>query len=571
MLIHVLFLSAILLCILPLLPGMAGILLPAFSWLPAAGASQLRGLDAVNLNGFHQVLSWPGVSQSIQLSLFTGITSSVIALALTFFILQANRHKQGWQKIERMLSPMLAMPHVAFAIGFAFLFSPTGWIYRVIEGLGFTTHNAPSLTQDPYGIGLTLALAIKETPFLVLMSVSVLKQLNIDRLYASASGLGYNRADIWLKVILPQWLPKMRLPFYAVLAFGLSVVDVALIIGPTRPPTFSVLIWQWFNEPDLSLLPRAAAGALCLLILALITLATARFVEWLVLQRWRRWQISGAKARQLIGNTGYLPLVIIPLCIIPILIMWSFAQRWRFPDILPSRFSGRFWLQELPTLWELSFNSLVLAVISTAIALILTIGCLEYRDRYQRSIPFWLIAIPMVIPQLSLLFGLQVTTHFIPGQHYWLWVCWSHILFVFPYLYLALDGPWRSFDVRLYQSARSLGCTHWQAWWKVKRVLLQPSLWIAVAIGLSVSLTQYLPTQMLGAGRVTTITTEAVALASGQDRRVSAIYGILQGVLPFIFFSLALFASNHSGVRPQSNTKRSISTDEFICGKPNYK
>ncbi len=571
MLIHLLFISAILVCILPLLPGMAGILLPAFSWLPLMTTHQIEALTAFNLSGFHHVLSWPGVFQSMLLSLFTGITSSIIALALTFFILQANWHKPHWQKIERMLSPMLAMPHVAFAIGFAFLFSPTGWIYRVLEGLGLSTHNTASLIQDPYGIGLIMALTIKETPFLILMSTSILKQLHVDRLYASASGLGYNRADVWLKVILPQWLPKMRLPFYAVLAFGLSVVDVALIIGPTRPPTFSVLVWQWFNEADLSLLPRAAAGALCLLLIAFLTLATARLFEWLTLNYWRSWQIQGAKKRQFWGEHGYLPLVILPMCIIPLLVIWSFAQRWRFPDIVPTRLSERFWQQELPTLWELASSSFALALFSTTLALILTIGCLEYRDKYQRAIPFWLIAIPMVIPQLSLLFGLQVTTHFISGQHYWLWVSWSHILFVFPYLYLALDGPWRSFDARLYQSARSLGLTHWQAWWKVKRVLLQPSIWIAIAIGLSVSLTQYLPTQMLGAGRVTTITTEAVALASGQDRRVSAIYGILQGLLPFIFFSLALIASHHSGIQPRLNKQRSTSTDEFICGKPNYK
>lgn len=164
MLIHLLFISAILVCILPLLPGMAGILLPAFSWLPLVTTHQIEALTAFNLSGFHHVLSWPGVFQSMLLSLFTGITSSIIALALTFFILQANWHKPHWQKIERMLSPMLAMPHVAFAIGFAFLFSPTGWIYRVLEGLGLSTHNTASLIQDPYGIGLIMALTIKETP-----------------------------------------------------------------------------------------------------------------------------------------------------------------------------------------------------------------------------------------------------------------------------------------------------------------------------------------------------------------------------------------------------------------------
>lgn len=75
---------------------------------------------------------------------------------------------------------------------------------------------------------------------------------------------------------------------------------------------------------------------------------------------------------------------------------------------------------------------------------------------------------------------------------------------------------------------------------KIKLPLLFPALLYAWAVGISVSLAQYLPTLMLGGGRLTTITTEAVALSSGYDRRVAAIYAICQAVLPFVFFSLAL-------------------------------
>ncbi|MCV5737738.1 ABC transporter permease, partial [Escherichia coli] len=67
-----------------------------------------------------------------------------------------------------------------------------------------------------------------------------------------------------------------------------------------------------------------------------------------------------------------------------------------------------------------------------------------------------------------------------------------------------------------------------QAWLKVKLPILLPAIAFAWAIGISVSLAQYLPTLVLGAGRISTITTEAVALSSGFDRRVTAIYAIWQ-------------------------------------------
>ncbi|MCV5373348.1 ABC transporter permease, partial [Escherichia coli] len=69
----------------------------------------------------------------------------------------------------------------------------------------------------------------------------------------------------------------------------------------------------------------------------------------------------------------------------------------------------------------------------------------------------------------------------------------------------------------------------------MKLPILLPAIACAWAIGISVSLAQYLPTLVLGAGRISTITTEAVALSSGFDRRVTAIYAIWQALLPFLF------------------------------------
>lgn len=578
--IQLLYLLALLLCFTPLLPGLLGLLLPAISWLPPLG------YHSPDLTAFGLVNDWPGLSATIGLTLFTGLGSTLLALLFTYFILRRYWDTSRWQWLENTLSPMLALPHVAFAIGFAFLFAPSGWFYRLLEWVGLHHQQGFSIIQDPYGIGLLLALAIKETPFLLLMSIPVLQQLQPSRLIAVSASLGYNHKQSWLRVILPQWLPKLRLPIFAVAAYGLSVVDVALIIGPSRPTTLAVLVWQWFNEPDLQQLPRAAVGALLLLITTLLVLGLFRASEWLLLSHHRRWLLKGPSQsttrRKLTRRTWphhliplYAPFILLPILVIPILAVWSFAQRWRFPDLLPSRFSTRFWLQELAPLLELSANSILLALTTSTIALILAIGCLEYRQTHHRGLPGWLIAIPLVVPQLSLLFGVQVATYLVPGQHYWLWVMWSHLFFVFPYLYLTLDGAWRSYDVRLDQCSRSLGMSGWQTWWHIKRPQVQPAILMGLAVGISVSLAQYLSTQMLGAGRINTVTTEAVALASGQDRRVSAIYGLLQGVLPFLFFSMALvtnrLTTHYQHYRQSTQQQRSTHTDDTVCDKPHYK
>ncbi|MEE4348467.1 MAG: ABC transporter permease, partial [Paracoccaceae bacterium] len=70
-------------------------------------------------------------------------------------------------------------------------------------------------------------------------------------------------------------------------------------------------------------------------------------------------------------------------------------------------------------------------------------------------------------------------------------------------------------------------------------ILLRPVL-TAAAVGFAVSVGQYLPTLLIGMGRVSTLTTEAVALSSGGDRRLIGVYALSQTVMPLVGFALAL-------------------------------
>ncbi len=62
---------------------------------------------------------------------------------------------------------------------------------------------------------------------------------------------------------------------------------------------------------------------------------------------------------------------------------------------------------------------------------------------------------------------------------------------------------------------------------------------VAFALGLAISFSQYLPTLLATGGAISTVTTEAVAAASGSSMRLSAAYVIIQAVLPLVGFLLA--------------------------------
>ncbi len=113
------------------------------------------------------------------------------------------------------------------------------------------------------------------------------------------------------------------------------------------------------------------------------------------------------------------------------------------------------------------------------------------------------------------------------------------MLFVFPYIMLALTDPWLALDPRFARAAASLGHTPKQILLHVKLPIMMRPVLTAFAIGFAVSVAQYLPTLVIGEGRIDTLTTEAVALSSGGDRRVIGVFGTLQALLPLVVYIIA--------------------------------
>ncbi len=151
-----------------------------------------------------------------------------------------------------------------------------------------------------------------------------------------------------------------------------------------------------------------------------------------------------------------------------------------------------------------------------------------------------LIYLPLLLPQIAFLYGLNLLFLRLGLSGGIVAVIWAQSLFVFPYVMIALSDPWRALDPALIRTAASLGAGANRRLFAVKLPCLLAPLLTAAAIGFAVSIAQYLPTLFMGAGRIATLTTEAVTLSSGSDRRVSATYGVLQAALPFAGYALAL-------------------------------
>jgi putative thiamine transport system permease protein len=364
---------------------------------------------------------------------------------------------------------------------------------------------------------------------------------------AAGRALGYGRGLVWVKIIMPQVWPLIRLPVWVVLAYALSTVDMALILGPSNPPTLSVAVMRWYGAADLAMILPASAGALVQAGLVLATLAVFWGGEGLVRHLGLWWLRRGGRGLSAEPGLWAASAVVVALLALGALAMlalgvWSLAWRWSFPQPLPESWSLASWIGHSGD-WGLALShTLVLAAVTTGLSLILAIAWLEGEDRARRTRAPWaeaLIYLPLLIPQIGFLYGLNVVFLHLGVSGGMLAVIWAQSLFVFPYVMIALSDPWRALDPRIMAAASALGAGPWRRLVAVKLPILLRPLLTATAIGIAVSVAQYLPTLFAGAGRIATLTTEAVTLSSGSDRRVTGVYASLQAALPLAAYLLA--------------------------------
>jgi putative thiamine transport system permease protein len=526
----------------PVLAGLAGTILPAFSYLPALGG------DALSLQAFRAVFAEPNIARSMLLSLWTGFASTLVSVFIAAGVLASGYGTVGWARLARLLSPILSVPHAAAAYGLMVLAMPSGFLARLVSPELTGWQNPPDLLipGDPWGLTLIAGLVAKEVPFLLLLLIAAAGQADAARSLQMTSALGYGRLAGFFHVLWPQLYRQVRFAVFAVLAFSATAVDVAVILGPNTPSTLSVQLVHWMNDPDLAMRFTASAGALFQLALVL-----ALFGLWIALERTvamvrRRLASSGSRflsdhmATCTFRLAGWL-LALTTLGGLALLALWSVSGLWPFPDVLPASFTLKAWMRALPAISGPMAATFEIGVLSAAIATLLCVLCLASPLSGKAANRFvdTSLALPLLVPQTAFLFGLQIAAVKTGLGYGMAALVLVHLVFVMPYVFLSLRPAWKSLDPRFALLARALGKSRTQTLLRIELPMLIRPVLTAFAVGFAVSAGLYLPTLLIGAGRMPTITTEAVALAAGANRRTIGVYAFLQAIIPFAGFVLA--------------------------------
>jgi len=541
----------------PVLAGLIGAVLPATGWFPPLGGGGL------SLGPVRAFLAEPGLATSTSLSLFTALLATFVSYLLAMGLLAVLVGTGGAGRLIRFISPLLSVPHITIAVGFLFLLQPSGWLIRLFSPwlTGWDRPPNLGLVPDEAGLMLVVGMVAKEVPFLLLMGLSAASQIDARRLLDTARTLGRGPLAAWVFVVQPQLGRRLVLPVMIVLVFAVSVVDMALVLAPSTPPPLAVRILTWFRDPDLDRQFIAAVGALAQVGLALICcgLWAAGAAVWARLVRFvgaGGWRFCLPAPAGRLGHRLVLGVAVLP-CLLAAAglassVVWAFADIWRFPDALPAKWGVRAWLHTGDGLARAALTSLSLGLAAAAVSVVAAVLWLEatsgpapqtgqktgqrtgQRTGVRRTES--LIYLPLLVPQIAFLFGLQVLLIWLRVDGLFITLLWVHVVFVYPYVMLSLGPSWRRFDTRFTDLAATLGAGPVRRFWAVKLPIVMIPLLTAFAVGFAVSQALYLPTVFASNGRVATLTTEAVVLAAGAGRQTLGAASVLQMALPLIVF-----------------------------------
>lgn len=230
------------------------------------------------------------------------------------------------------------------------------------------------------------------------------------------------------------------------------------------------------------------------------------------------------------------------------LLAWSFAQQWRFPDLIPTT-SPRAWhyvFSAHSQVRDAILNSFGLAATTSLLSQVVAYPAARalglYVKRWNKTIRLVLIA-PILIPGISIAIGVHVLFLRLGLSDQWLGVLLSHLIPAIPYSIYLLYGFYAGYDIGYEKQVRLLGASRLQAFRLVELPLLRSVLSLSILFSFLISWSQYLFTVFIGGGHLITLPMLLFStLSSGDYALMGALcmMFVLPALLIVIFSSIGV-------------------------------
>ncbi|WP_311137388.1 ABC transporter permease subunit [Streptomyces sp. I6] len=203
--------------------------------------------------------------------------------------------------------------------------------------------------------------------------------------------------------------------------------------------------------------------------------------------------------------------------------------------------------------------ALATALAATALGALAARGLVLYRPPAAGLIRLVLLA-PVLVPPFALAVGVQEVFVRAGLADQPTGVALVHLVPALPYTVLVLIGGYAGYDLRMEQTARTLGASRYAVLRHVTLPALAPALLAAATLAFLVSWSEYLMTVLVGGGVVTTLPLLLFATAAGSgNQALTAVLGILTFVPPVVLFgATAAIMRRHRAVWAEADPAAAV-------------
>ena len=207
----------------------------------------------------------------------------------------------------------------------------------------------------------------------------------------------------------------------------------------------------------------------------------------------------------LVAGLGVMAFLYIPVCILVILsfnasnlsVVWKgFSFRWY--EVLLGDWS----------ILEATFNSLLIACLTTMISLPLGIGTALVLEKSRRRFIPWVntfMVLPLVIPEILLGVALLMVFVVFRIQLGFFTIVVGHMVFNLPLTVFIIRARLQKFNPTWEDAARDLGAKSWDVLTRITLPHLRPAIWGAGLLSFTVSLDDFVVTFFVAGPGTTTL------------------------------------------------------------------
>ena len=244
---------------------------------------------------------------------------------------------------------------------------------------------------------------------------------------------------------------------------------MSLLLAPSTPSTLAVRIFQIYQTSEVESIFIASNLALIQLFIIIILILVWIILEKIIKQKFFYiFLINFLSRKNSLFKDGLFTLAII-LFLLSILgiicsFFWSIGENWYFPKFFPDTFSFNKIITFLYQNQSTVLISIYISFLVSFLSIIFILMWVELTEIVNSKFFYfeWIIFVPLFIPQISFLIGIQsflVIFHF---QSFLTALIVVELLYVLPYCFIILAPALRDIKKEFIKVGSSLGKTRFQ-------------------------------------------------------------------------------------------------------------